>query len=60
MDPRPIICGVLAALAIIGAIILAALQRDAAQVAALVGVCSTFGGYVVGLYSEPVDDDGDA
>lgn len=57
MDPRPIICGLLAALAIIGAVVLAALERDAVQITALLGICSTFGGYVVGLYSEPVTGD---
>ena len=51
MDTRATISGTLAGLAIICGTILAALQIDNA------GICfalaSTFGGYVVGLYSEP-------
>jgi hypothetical protein len=52
-DPRAIIAGILAAIALVGAILLSVLERDAAQAAAVLGVASTFGGYVVGLYSEP-------
>lgn len=52
MDARAITSGSLAGLAIICGTVLAAMSVDSA------GVCfalaSTFGGYVVGLYSEPV------
>lgn len=52
MDARAIISGSLAGVAIICGTVLAAMRADMA------GMCfalaSTFGGYVVGLYSEPV------
>jgi predicted GNAT superfamily acetyltransferase len=54
-DVRPVICGLLAAIAIIGAIVLAAFERDATTVASLLGLAGTLAGYVVGLYSEPID-----
>lgn len=55
-DPRAIICGVLAALAIIcGTILAFPPERDAVLVTALFGLAATFGGYVVGLYSSPHD-----
>lgn len=58
MDTRAIISGTLAALAIICGTILAATNTENA------GVCfalaSTFGGYVVGLYSEPYANDTNA
>lgn len=52
-DVRPVISGLLAAIAIIGAIVLAAFERDATTVASLLGLAGTLAGYVVGLYSEP-------
>lgn len=51
MDTRAIISGTLAALAIISGTILAALGVENAAVC--FALASTFGGYVVGLYSEP-------
>lgn len=58
MDIRAFIVGVLAALSIVGAILLAALNRDIAVVSGLLGLSGTFGGYVVGLYSEVYDPPG--
>jgi ammonia channel protein AmtB len=52
-DPRAIIAGILAAIALTGATLLAALNRDAVHVAALLGLAGTFGAYAMGLYSEP-------
>jgi len=51
MDTRAIISGSLAGLAIISGTILAALEVENAAVC--FALASTFGGYVVGLYSEP-------
>ena len=52
-DPRAIIAGILAAIALIGAITLAALNRDAAIVNAVLGLAGTLGSYAMGLYSQP-------
>jgi predicted GNAT superfamily acetyltransferase len=52
-DPRGIIAGILAALALIAGTILAALERDPAQIALVYGLAGTFGAYAMGLYSEP-------
>lgn len=51
MDTRATISGSLAGLAIISGTILAALGVENA--AACFALASTFGGYAVGLYSEP-------
>jgi hypothetical protein len=51
MDTRATISGILAGLAIISGTILAALNLNIAAVCFT--LASTFGGYVVGLYSEP-------
>lgn len=51
MDERARIAGVLAAIAMIGGIILAATSSNGVE--ALLGLAGTFGGYVVGLYSDP-------
>lgn len=52
-DPRGIIAGILAAIALIGGTILAALERDAVHVTGAYALAMTFGGYAMGLYSEP-------
>ena len=54
MDTRAIITGTLAAIATICATILAAINRDTDVVFACYALASTCAGYVVGLYSEPV------
>lgn len=51
MDERAVISGILAATAIVAGTTLALMRIDAANI--LFGLASTFGGYVVGLYSEP-------
>lgn len=56
-DPRTIICGILAGIALLGAIILGALEKDPTFVAAAFTASGTFGGYVVGLYSSPHSTD---
>jgi hypothetical protein len=55
MDVRALICGLLAAIALIGGVVLAAINADPSQAAAVLGLAGTFGGYVVGLYSQPFD-----
>lgn len=51
-EARHIIAGVLAAIALAGAILLAALERDTVQITALLGFASTFGAYALGLTSD--------
>ena len=51
MDPRTIICGVLAGIALTGSIVLRAMGHE--DTSDLVGAAGTFGGFVVGLYSSP-------
>lgn len=53
MDPRTIICGTLAGIALIGTFTLAAIGADPVHVGAGFAAAGTFGGYVVGLYSSP-------
>lgn len=52
-DPRAIIAGTLAGIALVGGIVLAGLERDPVQIATAFGIATTFGGYAMGLYSEP-------
>lgn len=52
-DPRAIIAGILAAIALLGGVLLAALNREPIHVAAVLGLAGTFGAYAMGLYSEP-------
>jgi len=54
MDPRTIICGVLAGLALVCGAVLFALG-DSVAGSAILGFAGTALGYVVGLNSEPVD-----
>lgn len=54
MDTRAIITGSLAAIAILCGTTLAALNTNPQTIAACFGLASTFAGYAVGLYSEPV------
>lgn len=56
MDVRAIISGTLAGLAMICGTILAAMDMQQGGVVCF-GLASTFGGYVVGLYSEPQQND---
>lgn len=51
-DQRHLIAGVLAGIALVGGVVLIALQRDAAQIATVLGTASTFGAYALGLQSE--------
>lgn len=55
-DLRAIICGILSGIALIGAIVLAGIGAPAVHVGAAFTVASTFGAYVVGLYSSPRSD----
>lgn len=55
VDPRAIVGGVLAALALVCGTVLAALDKDAVHVASLFALATTALGYVFGLYSEPRD-----
>lgn len=57
MDVRALICGILAGIALIGGVVLAAINADPMQVGVILGLAGTFGGYVVGLYSQPYDGD---
>lgn len=59
MDQRAIISGVLAAMAMICGTLLTVQGMEQAGVACF-ALASTFGGYVVGLYSEPVTNDANA
>jgi hypothetical protein len=52
-DPRAIIAGILAAIALIGGTLLAALERDAVHITGAYALAATFGAYAMGLYSEP-------
>lgn len=52
-EHRHIIAAVIGAIALVGAIILAALERDPVQIATLTGIATTFGGYAIGLQSQP-------
>lgn len=56
-EHRHIIAGVIGGIALVGAIVLAALERDAVQVATLTGIATTFGGYAIGLQSDPYTGD---
>lgn len=51
MDERARISGALAAIAMVGGIALAITSSNGYE--ALLGLAGTFGGYVVGLYSDP-------
>lgn len=51
-DFRAVVCGVLALTALVCAV---SVSENQVQFASLLGVASTFGGYVVGLYSSPRD-----
>lgn len=56
MDIRALICGILALICILGAIIVAVMPQTTSSqgvIDACVFLASTFGGYVVGLYSSP-------
>lgn len=50
---QSVITGTLSAIALIGGITLAALNKDAATIGALLTTAGTFGGYVIGLHNEP-------
>lgn len=53
MDPRTIICGTLAGIALVGSFVLAAIDANPVHVGAGFTAAGTFGGYTVGLYSSP-------
>lgn len=52
-DIRAIICGILAATALVCGTVLAATNADGLVIGTVLGLAGTFGGYVVGLYSSP-------
>ncbi len=52
-EQRDIIAAAIALVALTGAILLAALNRDAVLITGLFGISSTFGAYAIGLQSDP-------
>ncbi len=52
-EQRDIIAAAISLVALTGAILLAALNRDAVFITALLGASSSFGMYAIGLQSDP-------